>query len=162
MERVNVQESRRKIRAQLNKVTWLGETQAALGWAVILVLAAVVGTLYLSQASRLATTGRSVQQMQFRLEELRRENSVLERQIAEAQVLDDLEDRASSLGFVRAQPDDMDYIIIEDYPTESMASPAPSSTPQPLPQPAETIWQALWWSLIDGLRTLVEGEASES
>lgn len=162
MESINVRESRRKLRAQLKNLTWLGETQAALGWAVILVLAAVVGTLYVGQASRIAATGRSVQLMQRDLEDLRRENGVLEREIAEAQALGQLESRARSLGFVRAQPEEIEYIVVEDYPVQPTAAPQPAVTAGPLPEPANTIWQALWFSVVDSLRNMVEGEASGS
>lgn len=162
MESINVRESRRKIRAQLKNLTWLGETQAALGWAVILVLAAIVGTLYVGQASRIAATGRSVQLMQRDLEDLRRENSVLEREIAEAQALEQLEARARSLGFVRARPEEIEYLIVENYPAQPTVGVQPMVTPAPLPEPADTIWQALWFSVVDSLRNMVEGEASGS
>ena len=106
MEQANetIRHSRHKIRAQLRKLSWLGETQAALGWGVILIIGALVGTLYVSQASRIAERGRTTQRLQFDLENIKRENAELEREIAEAQSLELLAERAREQGFVRSLP----------------------------------------------------------
>lgn len=152
--------SRRALQAQLKKLAWLGETQAALGWAVVLLLSAVVGTLYVSQASRIASTGRTVQLLQLELGALKRDNALLERAIAEAQSLERIEARARDMGFTRALPEDIEYIVVESYPS----GPAVALTPAPPPilaDPADTIWEALWWRFGAAIRNLVEGESSE-
>ena len=56
----------RQTREQLKRLNALTEAQAALGWGVILLLAALLGTVYVSQASRIATVGRRVQILQNR------------------------------------------------------------------------------------------------
>jgi hypothetical protein len=148
-------------RGDLRRLLKLNEAQAALGWAVILVLVTLVATIYLIQASHIAETGRRVQVLQFELGDYKRQNSVLERQIAEAQSLSRLETAALQLGFVLATPDDIEYIIVTDYPAD--AEPIvlqPTATPVPIP-PIETMEEALWLALQDNITDLRRGASSE-
>jgi hypothetical protein len=95
----------------------LTEAQAAAGWGVIVVLGALLGAIYLNQASKIATIGRRVQMEQNELDEVKRANAELERQIAEAQSLERLDAEARRLGFVPSTPADIDYVVIPQYPT---------------------------------------------
>jgi len=74
----------RETREQARQLSWLTEAQAAVGWAIVLVLSALLGTIYLRQASQIAAVGRRVQAMQFQLESIKRESTAVEQQIAEA------------------------------------------------------------------------------
>lgn len=145
-------------RSQLRHLWKLSEAQAAIGWAVIILLAAVVGTIYLVQASTLAETGRRIQLAQIELTDFKRQNNQIERQIAEAQALDRLQQDAIRLGFVKADPGATLYIIVTDYPT---TQPAPPPTPAPLPEPIETIEEALLLFGQTQLTNLTRGEAGE-
>lgn len=153
----------RQTRHQLRRLRTLTEAQAVLGWGVILILAALVGTIYVSQASRTASVGRRIQILQNELSELKRQNTVLEQDIAEAQKLDRLQAEAARLGFIPAQPDDIEYIIIPDYPTTlATTSPlaiAPTAVPQP--QPPDTMSAALIANFQDNINDFVRGEANE-
>ena len=82
------QSNRRSKTEKRKSILWLTEAQAALSWIAILVLAALVGAIYLFQASRIASVGREVQELQWELDDVKRVNSELEREIAEAQSLD--------------------------------------------------------------------------
>lgn len=148
--------SARKAREHLRRLSWLTEAQAAVGWGIILILAALLGVIYLSQASSIATVGRRVQFLQNELGELRLINADLERQIAEAQSLSRLQQEALRLGFIQAAPDAIEYIIVENYPTET----AVVITPEPLPQPpAETMTEALWLAIRDSITGFMRGES---
>lgn len=151
--------SRRERRKQAKRIGVLSDAQVALGWFIILMLAAVVGAIYLSQASRIASTGRKVQQLQNDLDELKRENAVLERAIAEGQALERLEAEAARLGFVRASPEEIEYMVVDEYPlaTEPVVS---GPTPTPLPPPVETAGEALLLALEDSLGNLATGESA--
>ena len=153
----------RQTREQLKRLNALTEAQAALGWGVILVLAALLGTVYVSQASRIAAVGRRVQILQNDLPELKRENNDLERDIAAAQALDRLQAEAVRLGFVEASPDDIEYIIVPDYPVEEAVSDPLEILPQAtaVPPPAETVREALWLYLSDRFTDFIRGEARE-
>lgn len=152
--------SNRSRREQLQRLSRLTEAQAALGWGIILILAALLGTIYLRQTSRIATIGRRVQFLQGDLDQLKRENALLERQIAESQSLEDLQKKAIQLGFVPADPDDIEYIIVPEYPTTAVApTPTPvASTQEPPPQ---NMVEAIWLTIRAGINNMVRGEAYE-
>jgi cell division protein FtsL len=152
----------RQSKEQMRRFRALTEAQAVLGWGVILVLAALVGTIYVNQASRIATVGRRVQVMQAELSNMKRENAALERQIAEAQRLERLQAEAARLGFIPAAPGDIEYVIIPNYPAEPQPfslEAQPTATPAPLPP--QTLDEALWLMLRGRMGDFVEGNANE-
>jgi cell division protein FtsL len=154
----------RRKREQLKRLGWLTEAQAALGWGIILILAALLGAIYLNQASRIASVGRRVQVLQNELESLKRENADLSRQLAESQSLERLQREAIRLGFIPARPDDIEYIIVPDYPV-SNGEPASSFIETPpvisTPAPPETMSEAAWLAFKASVGNLIYGEASE-
>jgi cell division protein FtsL len=169
----------RRKREQFKRLTWLTEAQIVLGWGVILILAALLGAIYLNQASRIASVGRRVQVLQNQLESLKRENAALARQIAETQSLERLHQEAIRLGFVPARPADIEYIIVPDYPGDratgdediaaggSTAASAGRSVPPETVIPAgpavpiDTVREAVWHALKAGVGGLVYGEAGD-
>lgn len=148
--------SARRAREQAKRIGWLTEAQAALGWGIFLVLLALLGAIYLAQTSRIATVGRHVQFLQDDLDTLRRKNAELERDIAEAQSLERLQREAARMGFVPADPEAIEYVLVPDYP---VATPSPAPTPTPLPEPSETMRAALWLTFQDEVTGLIRGEA---
>ncbi len=136
---------------------WLTEAQAALSWGIILALGALLGTIYLYQASRIAGVGRYVQELQNELDDVKRVNAELEREIAEGQSLERLQTEAERLGFVRARPEDIEYVTVPDFPT-AINQGAPIETPEP-PPPIETIWEALVITFQNSINNLAIGES---
>ncbi len=151
----------RSLRQQAKRLIWLTEAQAALGWGIIIILVALLGAIYLSQASRIAATGRRVQILQGDLTDIKRENATLDRQIAEAQALPFLQQRAAALGFVQANPDDIEYLVVPDYPTGPPPIVTPPPEVAPTPEPLTTIQEALWYAVKAYVAGLIEGESSE-
>ncbi|MFZ0545395.1 MAG: hypothetical protein WAM60_08150 [Candidatus Promineifilaceae bacterium] len=136
---------------------WLTEAQAALSWGVLLALAALLGTIYLYQASRIAGVGRHVQDLQYELDNVKRVNADLERDIAEGQSLQRLQTEAERMGFVHARPEDIEYLTIPNYPTVvNQTTTLQLSKPAP---PIETIWEALLTAFQDSVNNLVRGES---
>ncbi|MCB9419437.1 MAG: hypothetical protein H6667_06520 [Ardenticatenaceae bacterium] len=152
--------SSRQKREQVKQFKRLTEAQAALGWGVILLLSTLLGVIYLSQASGIATVGLRVQNLQADLELIKRDNSALERQIAEAQSLERLQQEALRLGFVQAQADQIEYLVVPDYPV-TPDTLEPEVTPTVSVPPAETIGDVLWLSLRSSVSRMIYGEASE-
>jgi cell division protein FtsL len=150
-------------RDQARRLNWLTEAQAAVGWAVIIFLAALLGAIYVRQASQIASVGRRVQIMQIDLEAIKRENDAIEQRIAEAQSLDRLQQEAIRLGFVQADPNDIEYIVVTEYPAENSAveSLVPTSTPEAIPPPPQTMGEAIWLRFSQNISGLVQGEARE-
>lgn len=157
--------SGRKKRQLARRLGILTDAQVAMGWFVILALAALVGAIYLNQASDIATTGRRVQILQNNLADLKRDNAALERTIAEAQSLDRLQQEAARLGFVRAAPEDMEYLVVTEYPAQPTAVNVPvanSAGPSapPAPPPAQNIGEALYLALRASVSHMVMGQSS--
>ncbi len=153
----------RQRRDSSKRLTSLTEAQAAVGWGIILVLVTILGTVYLSQASQIAVSGRRVQIRQNELDELKRENADLEKRIAEAQSLKDLQTRAQAMGFVQAQPENIEYLVIPDYPTETAVPPIQPIEPEMEEQmpPPETLEDALLLAFQTSVNSLIEGNAGE-
>jgi hypothetical protein len=148
-----------KVRAadKLRHLAVLSEAQLFFGWLVALVALALLGAIYLQQSSRIAMLGRQVQAMQGELRDIKRENALLERDIAEAQTLERLESEAVRLGFRRARPEDIEYITVSNYPAGQDISLLP--TPTPMPAPLDTIGEALWRALWSSVNDLQRGES---
>ncbi|MDX1663632.1 MAG: hypothetical protein R3272_07555 [Candidatus Promineifilaceae bacterium] len=152
--------SRREKRQLIRRLGILTDAQAALGWFVILALAALVGTIYVSQASRIATSGRRVQILQNQLEEIKRENAALEREIAEAQALDRVQAQVAEMGFLRAAPEDIEYMVVEAGPVPEVEPVVEAPAPAPA-EPVETMGEALLLVLEESLNGLSVGESSQ-
>jgi cell division protein FtsB len=157
--------SARQARQRLRQLGALIEAQAALGWGLILVLIALLGVIYLNQTSNIATVGHRVQVLQGELNKLKLENGELERQIAAAQTLPHLQSEAARLGFFQAQPDEIEYIIVPNYPAEGDVNEVGirSSAGQTavLTPPPATLSEALQLALMERINRLIQGEARE-
>jgi len=114
------------------RVPSLFETQAALGWGVVVALLALLGVVYLAQARQIIASGYNMQKWTAELKELQEQNTYLEDQIAAGQPIEHLQARARELGFVPARPEDIEYLVVENYPpTPGQAAGAAAQTPEP-------------------------------
>jgi hypothetical protein len=154
----------RQARELAQRLSWLTEAQAAAGWAVIIILAALLGAIYLNQASKIAAIGRRVQIEQSQLDEQKRINGELERLIAEAQGLERLNAEALGMGFRPATPDEIEYLVIPDYPVGEAIVPALSQSEHALqeaPAPADSMLEALLLAARGFSDELIRGQANE-
>lgn len=149
--------TRRKRNPNQKSPAWLFEAHRALGWLAILALIALLGAIYLAQASRIATVGRQVQSLQFQLDEVRRQNAALELEIAEAQSVERLRTRAVELGFVPVDPAATEYIVVDGYPAQ--ADTAVETPPDELSEPIESGLEALWIAITRTTAGMVRGES---
>lgn len=150
-------------RGQMRQWLKLSEAQAALGWGIILLLAAVLGTIYLAQASSIAEVGRRMQLLQFELEDLKRQNGEIERDIAESQSLEQLQNAAIQLGFRLATPEDIEYVIVPNYPSDEVIGeqPLPTAVASSESKPIDTIKEAIWVAITHSFSGLTRGESVE-
>jgi len=164
----------RELARKLSKLT---EVQAAVGWGLILLIVALLGVIYLNQSSRIAAVGRRVQVLRGQVSQIQRENTDIEREIAEAQSLERLQREAKEMGFVRSESFYVDYLVIPPF-TSTFSPPAAQDcilsdaeqpctfsqdtgnlqAVEPLP-PAETIREALLLLLESTINNLMEGES---
>jgi hypothetical protein len=124
---------------------------------VLLALAAVLGAIYLHQTSEIARVGRTVQSLQYQLDEVKRANSSLELDIARAQSLPRLKHQAEQMKFVPAVSDDIEYIVVHNYP--SSRESAESIGPLPEPIVIDTAAEAILHTLAARFGDLTKGEA---
>jgi hypothetical protein len=108
---------------------WRTQTQAVAAWSVTLLIIAVIGGLYLAVASRAGTAGRDLQRYEAEKAELTRANDELRAKLAELRSVTRLANRARELGFAPAQPDQVEYVAVKNYPTTAQAAPAADATP---------------------------------
>ena len=142
----------------LRKLPWLTEAQAALSWGILITLFAILGAVYLNQASRIATIGRRIQLMQDDLDEINRINGEIKLDIARGQELTGLEARAFALGFVKPRPEDIEYVVIPNYPADL---PAESVFVPDLVPPPDSLREALWLMMKESVSDLTSGESYE-
>jgi hypothetical protein len=151
------QSPKRRAADKLRHLAVLSEAQLFFGWLIVIVALALLGTIYLQQSSRIAALGRQVQAMQRELRDVKRQNALLEGQIAQAQALDRLESEAVRLGFQRARSEDIEYVTIVSYPAG--IDPALLPAPTPMPPPLDTIGEALWQAVRGSVNDLQRGES---
>lgn len=148
----------RELTRKLRKLT---EVQAAVGWGLILLVMALLGVIYLNQSSKIAAVGRSVQELRAEINTIQRENSEIEREIAEGQSLLRIQEEAERMGFVRAESIFVEYLVIppfttvtdniEERPVQNIAEAAP----------VESFGDALLLTVNAAINDLMEGESGE-
>jgi len=156
----SMSKSSRHTRELARKLHKLTEVQAAIGWGLILLIIALLGVIYLNQSSRIATVGRRVQSLQYELSVLQRENADLEREIAQAQSITRIQEEAEKMGFLKAQPSNIEYLVVPNYPP---AAPVAEKKAQALDKPytADSIQDGIWLVIKSGLNELMRGESRE-
>ncbi len=104
------------------RITWQLERKAALGMLLILITVSLVGWLYLTQASSIATTSFQIEQLRAELLILNQQNAHLELEIAKWEALPRVEQRARELGF--GPPGQVLYLPVPNYPNQRVSESA--------------------------------------
>ncbi|HLY27414.1 MAG TPA: hypothetical protein VKQ72_13810 [Aggregatilineales bacterium] len=103
--------------------------QAAAIAALVMVVAVIIGALYLAQATTTATTGAQLQELQSTRDYLQRANEDTSAQIAADRNISVLRGRAQALGFVPVTADKLQYLVVAGY-SPYRATPTPVVTPE--------------------------------
>lgn len=111
---------------------WRTQTQAVAAWSMVLLAMAVIGGLYLTVASRAGTAGRDLQRLEARKAELIQSNDELRAKLAELRSVTRLANRARELGFLPAQPGQIEYLAVNSYPTQVVEAPPSASAEAPV------------------------------
>jgi hypothetical protein len=152
--------SSRHTRELARKFGKLTEAQAVIGWGLILLVIALLGVIYLNQSSRIAAVGRRVQILQIELNTIQRENANLERDIASAQDISRINKEADQMGFIKAQPQDTDYLVVPKYPPLAEVSELDAQAPVE-PLTVESMKEAFWLVFESEISDLMQGESLE-
>lgn len=132
------------VRTQVQVIAWV---------AVSLMGLLILGSLYLTVAASAATAGRDVQSFEIRKAELIIENNQLRAELAHLRSMTRMASRALELGFVPAQVEQMDYVLVANYPAPQASVPlSPSVT---LSDTTSTLPATPWAIAFNWLNTLV-------
>jgi hypothetical protein len=90
----------------------------------------IIGGMYLAVNAQRAQAGREVLVLQGQQAELQRQNAELSATYAELTTPDRMFERATELGYKPGDPEEVEYILIEDYlePLPFVAPNPPAST----------------------------------
>jgi hypothetical protein len=80
-----------------------------------IIIASVLGTLYLSQVASFAITNREIEDLIDRRDELERANEQLIAEVASFRTVPRLLARAQETGFRQATNADIEYLVVEGY-----------------------------------------------
>jgi cell division protein FtsB len=95
---------------------WKLQGRSAIGVLLVLLALSLLGWIYLTQASYVATTSRRVQKLEREKARLEQENLQLMTEIAELESVNRLAARAAELGFVAAPIEESEFLIVADMP----------------------------------------------
>ena len=101
----------------IRQLPWRLDSKAALGFLLILATFSLVGWLYLTQASAVATTSYRIDELRLELDHLRNQNAALTLEIAQLEALSRVEKRASELGFEPTT--NVRYLAVDGYPVSA-------------------------------------------
>jgi hypothetical protein len=92
---------------------------------LLIVVAGLIGSFYLNQASHVATAGLEIMNLTANREGLRQDNADLRRQIAELEALPSVKARAKALGY--GDSEGVEYLSVDILP-EGPADEGPSAS----------------------------------
>ncbi|MGF1507119.1 MAG: hypothetical protein GYB64_06220 [Chloroflexi bacterium] len=115
--------------APIRQAPWRSQAQATTLVLASVVIVAVIGALYLAQASRTAAAGRTLQELEAYREELELQNAQLRAEIAYLRSVPRLQQEAEAMGFRQARASEVYYMTVDSLPTP----PQPTATPPPEP-----------------------------
>jgi len=87
------------------------EGRATFGMLIMLVVLSLLGWIYLTQASHVATTGRRIEELQIDKARLEQQNLELTVEIASMESVVRLAARAQELGFTAVALDDAEFLV---------------------------------------------------
>jgi cell division protein FtsL len=101
------------------------EGRATAGMLIIFLVLSLLGWIYLTQASHVATTSRRNQELEAEKTRLQQENMELMVEIATYESVSRLAARAHELGYVTVAPEDAEFLAVAaPYPSLSLSGQA--------------------------------------
>jgi len=111
---------------------WRVEMRSAGGTMLGLTALLIIGGMYLTVSSKVAQAGRQLMTLEVRRQELLQGNADLHANLAELTTPERLLERARSLGFKPAGPNEIEYIEVEGYaPQPAFVAPRPLGSLEP-------------------------------
>ena len=130
-------ESRFLARPHTVQQPWRNQRQFVATLGLIGVIGLIIAALYLFQTSRSTISARELAEMNDYRARLERDNERVRAEIADLQSLPRVMTRAAEMGFRPANPDEIQYIIVDGHRYDR---PIVTPTPSPTAQTAEQIY----------------------
>lgn len=149
------------IQHTLDRSRWRPQRQALALATLGLFVAIIMGALYLSQSASTSGIGRQLEELIIERDNLEQTNEQLRAEIAGLQSMPRLEQRAADLGFLPAENDDIEYLVVDGYNPRrqpSVVELTPREDPVPIYDESFTGWVQ---QQLDALRAQLEGFASQ-
>lgn len=108
----------------LQQAPWRTQTQSTSLVLSVVILVALIGALYLAQASRTAAAGRRVQDLEAQRQALAQENAQLRAEVAALRSVPRLIAEAERLGYRVASIDEVEYLDLPGVPPPPPVNPA--------------------------------------
>jgi hypothetical protein len=141
-----------KINQAYSLTPWRKQLQSIGLFLAVLVAFALIAGIYLNVNARAATIGRQIQNHRNRIDELEKGIASKQSQLAILTSAAVMEQRAISMGFHRAQSDDILYIVVDEYGGRETAVLAPETKTFTPSQLQPRISSAFTQSLLDWIR----------
>ncbi len=109
-----------------SQAPWRKQLQLIGLFSLVLVVIALVASIYLNVSARAAEVGRNIQDMQREIDDLQLEIEDLQSQLAYLKSSQVMDDRINDLGFRTVQSDQIVYISIPGYTEQPILSMAPN------------------------------------
>lgn len=109
------------------QLQWIGLfmiTLAAIG---------IVSAFYVNVTSRKALAGREIAMAKENIQAMQHNISDLESELAASASIQNMQERATAMGFIPANPEEFIYIIVPGYTPKPAFSLAPKAVPNPAP-----------------------------
>ena len=140
------------------QASWRKQLQFVGLFLLLVILIAMVAFFYVDVTARGAAIGRSIQLMQYEIEQLERQIVDLETEMAEYTSLSVVVDRAEDLGFYPIDQDEMIYLVV---PGDQGHQPGKLGSSQASPLPlASSLLPDYRQSLFEWLRERVFNPAA--
>ncbi|NWG16114.1 MAG: hypothetical protein HXY41_05720 [Chloroflexi bacterium] len=141
---------------------WRMQRQAVALGALGLVIAIIIGALYLAQSASVATLGRQLEALIARRNQLEQTNEQIRSEIAQLRSVPRLLARAQEMGFTTAGRESIEYLVVDGYnPNRTPARVVTEAPQKELPVYDETFtgWLQQQWDWLTGqFRSFSSGE----
>ncbi len=133
--------SQPRVRRGVNLLEWLQSAQLAVSWAIVLLILAIAGGIFLAQVSQTALAGRNAQLLTEQIRVVQTQNAVMRQELAAKQSLYVLDARTQALG--------MPFELTDRTEIKTMTVVVPVlpdgyEPTAPPPIPVATMEEAVW------------------
>jgi cell division protein FtsB len=137
----------------LRNTPWRIQRQVVALGVVSVLIALIMGVLYLAQASSVATLGRQLEVLIAQRNQLEQTNEQLRSEIAQLRSVPRLLARAQELGFAPAAREQLEYLVVDGYNPnrpQTAASAVTEKKTEPAPVYDETFtgWLQQQWDAL--------------